>query len=58
MIGFFCGFLIKTAKKMETTLVYWDTHWDNGKENGNYYKTLNGVAVEIMEKKMETTIKP
>ena len=29
---------------------------DNGKENGNYYNWLSWGYIEIMEKKLETTI--
>ena len=29
-------------------------HWDNGKENGNYYSILGYIG--IMEKKMEITV--
>ena len=25
-------------KKIETTILYKGLYWDNGKENGNYYK--------------------
>ena len=27
-------------KKMETTIVNWGLYWDNGKENGNYWKVM------------------
>ena len=38
-------------------------YWDNGKENGNYYTVgfilgLYWRYIEIMDKKMETTIQP
>ena len=35
--GYIGGYIGIMEKKMETTIVYWGFHWDNGKENGNYY---------------------
>ena len=42
-------------KKMDTTIVFWGLHGDNGKENGYYYSIL-GLRWGVMEKKMDTTI--
>ena len=42
---------------METTRGYiLGLYWDNGKENGNYYRVYIGVILGIMEKKMEATL--
>ena len=54
-----CGFWDLGVEDLNGLVV---PHWDNGKENGNYYIIMGYLLglyrgyIGIMEKKMETTI--